>query len=385
MEFSPPIGGLEIKILFLTQLFYKTINNSYIMFKKLLLTSLIAGLLIIPFYPGLTASTNNIVVPEEEAVISAYQKILPSVVSIIISEPATNLFGDVSQQDTGGGTGFIISSDGYIVTNKHVVLRDNVDYTVVTSTGKEYVASVLARDSLYDVAIIKIEGKGFTPVKLGDSDKIRIGQTALAVGNVLAEFQNTLTRGIISGIGRTITASGGGLTETIEGAIQTDASINPGNSGGPLINLKGEVVGVNTAVNRSGEALGFAIPINRVKEAFDNFKNNGRIVRTFLGVRYLMLNRTIARAYKLPYDQGAYIMIRNNEGLPGIVPNGPADKAGLKPGDIILSINGQKLSIQKSLSSIIAQYKPNDIITAKTLRQGREIDIKITLQERPQE
>ncbi|MFZ5390664.1 MAG: S1C family serine protease [Patescibacteria group bacterium] len=356
------------------------------MSKKNFIAFFIISLLVIPSYSGLTAATTtSIIVPEEEAVISAYQKILPSVVSIIISEPAANLLGDISQQDTGGGTGFLISSDGYIITNKHVVLRDNVDYTVITSTGKEYVASVLARDSLYDIAIVKIEGRGFTPVKLADSDKIRIGQTALAVGNVLAEFQNTLTRGIISGIGRTITASGGGLTETIEGAIQTDASINPGNSGGPLINLKGEVVGVNTAVNRSGEALGFAIPINRVKEALTNFKTNGRIVRSFLGVRYLMLNRSIARAYKLPYDQGAYIMIRNNEGLPGIVPGGAADKAGLKSGDIVLSVNGQKLFLQKTLASVIAQYKPNDIITAKVLRSGRELDIKITLEERPWE
>ncbi|MBU1039158.1 trypsin-like peptidase domain-containing protein [Patescibacteria group bacterium] len=351
------------------------------MFKKIFNTLFILTLLLTPFYPHQTLAA-NLIVPEEEAVINAYQKILPSVVSIIISEPATNLLGDISLQDTGGGTGFIVSNDGYIITNKHVVLRNNVDYTVITSTGKEYVASVLARDSLYDIAIVKIEGKGFTPAYLGDSDKIRIGQTALAVGNVLTEFQNTLTRGIISGIGRTITASGNGLTETIEGAIQTDASINPGNSGGPLINLKGEVVGVNTAVNRSGEALGFAIPINRGREALANFRKNGRIVRVFLGVRYLMLNRSIARAYKIPYDQGAYIMIKNNVGEPGIVPGLAADQAGLKSGDIILTINGQKLSLQKTLASIIAQYQPGNIITAKILRAGRELNIKIKLQER---
>jgi len=329
------------------------------------------------------STTASIIVPEEQAVINAYQSVLPSVVSIIISQPAANLNGDISLQDTGGGTGFFVSNDGYIITNKHVVSSSDVDYTVITSDGKEYVGSVLARDPLYDIAIVKVEGKGFKPIKMADSDKIKIGQTALAIGNVLAEFSNTVTRGIVSGIGRTITASGAGLTETIEGAIQTDASINPGNSGGPLINLNGEVMGINTAMDRSGEALGFAIPINNVKEAFNNFKTNGRIVRSYIGVRYVMLNRSIARAYQLPYEQGAYIMVRNNQGDPGVVPSGPADKAGIKGGDIILQINGQTLTMQKPLANIIAQFKPNTIIMAKVLRQGTELNLKITLQERP--
>jgi S1-C subfamily serine protease len=329
-----------------------------------------------------TAVQQNITVPEEEAVIRAYENTLPSVVSIIISEEVANLVGGVSKQDTGGGTGFFVSTDGYIITNKHVVANDNVDYTVMTSDGKEYTASVLARDPLFDVAIVKVEGSGFKPAKLGDSDKIRIGQTALAIGNVLAEFRNTLTRGIISGIGRTITASGGGITETLEGTIQTDASINPGNSGGPLINLRGEVVGINTAINRSGEALGFAIPINRAKQALQIFRKTGKLTRAFLGVRYVMLNRTVARAYNLPYNQGAYVLIKTSEGEPGVLPDGPADKSGIKLGDIILDINGEKPTIQNSLSNIISRYQANQEIKLKILRNGTEIYLNAILGER---
>ena len=327
----------------------------------------------------------SIVVPEEEAVIKAYEGMLPSVVNIVISEEIANLVGDVSKQDVGGGTGFFVSSDGYVITNKHVVANDNVDYTAITSDGKEYTASVLSRDPLFDVAIVKVEGSGFKPAKLGDSDKIRIGSTVLAIGNVLTEFRNTVTRGIVSGIGRTITASGGGVSETIEGAVQTDASINPGNSGGPLINLRGEVIGVNTAINRAGESLGFAIPINVVKQALSNFKKHGKIVRTFMGIRYLMLNRAVARAYSLPVNQGAYVMIKNNTGDPGVVPGGPAEAAGVQLGDIILEIDGQKLSIQKTLASIIAQYEPDQKVRLKILRQGTEINLDVALGERTTE
>ncbi|MBI5466097.1 MAG: trypsin-like peptidase domain-containing protein [Candidatus Kerfeldbacteria bacterium] len=332
-----------------------------------------------------TPAVTNIVVPEEEAVIKAYESTLPSVVSIVISQDLLNLAGDVAKQDIGGGTGFFVSSDGYIITNKHVVVRDNVDYTVVTSGGREYTGSVLGRDPLFDVAIVKVEGSGFKPAKLGDSDKIRIGSTVLAIGNVLAEFRNTVTRGIISGIGRTVTASGGGMTETLEGTIQTDASINPGNSGGPLINLKGEVIGINTAINREGEALGFAIPINLAKQALTNFKKHGKIVRTFMGVRYLMLNRTVARAYGLLVNEGAYVLVKNNVGDPGVVPGGPADKAGVQLGDVILEVNGQKLTMQKSLANAIAQYEPGQKVTLKILRGGTELKLEVPLSERTDE
>ncbi|MFH1112019.1 MAG: trypsin-like peptidase domain-containing protein [Patescibacteria group bacterium] len=330
----------------------------------------------------IAANVKQIVVPEEEAVISAYEQTLPSVVSILLTEKVTDSLGVTNNQDTGGGTGFLVSSNGYIITNKHVVHRNDVNYTVITSTGKEYAGSVLAIDPLFDLAIVKIEGSGFTPVKLGNSDKIRIGQTVLAIGNVLSEFRNTVTRGIISGVGRSLTASGGGITETIEGAVQTDASINPGNSGGPLVNLKGEVIGINTAINRSGEALGFAIPINKAKQAFEIFLKQGKIVRTFLGVRYIMLDRVFAQKFHLPYDQGAYIIIKNDNNEPGIVPDGPADKVELKSEDIILEINGKKLSVTYTLAAAVSEFKPQDKVELKILRKGVELVIPITLGER---
>ncbi len=323
-----------------------------------------------------------IVIPEEEAVIAAFNKAVPSVVSIVISEELANLVGGTSKQDTGGGTGFFISSDGYIITNKHVVARDEVDYTAVDSTGKEYAASVLARDPLFDIAIVKVEGSGFAPARLGDSDKIRIGQTVLAIGNVLAEFRNTVTRGIVSGIGRTLSASGPTGSETIEGAIQTDASINPGNSGGPLINLRGEVVGINTATNLAGQSLGFALPINRATQAVNIFRQTGKLNRAFLGVRYIMLNRAVARAYNLAHTQGAYVLVKNDVGEPGVLADGPADKAGVKPGDTILEVNSEKPSLTNTLSNIIAKFEPNQTVKLKVLRNGTELSLNVTLGER---
>ncbi len=332
--------------------------------------------------PTYQIAATSTVVSEEEAVIKAYEALLPSVVSILITERVSNDLGQVSLQETGGGTGFFISSDGLIITNKHVVLQKNVNYTVITNTGKEFVGSVLARDPLFDIAIMKIEGTGFKPAKLGDSDKIRIGSTVIAIGNVLDEYKNSVTRGIISGLGRTITASGSDITETIEGAIQTDTSINPGNSGGPLVNLQGEVIGINTAINRSGEALGFALPINLAKDALAKFRKYGEIKRTFLGVRYIMLNRYLSFANKLPVQEGAYVLKEIASGEPTVIPGGPAAVAGVKPGDVILEVSGAKLTVLNSLATAISKYEPEQEITLKVLRAGTEITLKAKLTER---
>lgn len=360
-------------------------NKRYLYLFTTLLVIILGSVSIFSYNWLVAADNTKINVLEEEAVITAYEQTLPSVVNIIITEKVVNGQGIVSSLDSGGGTGFFVSTNGYIITNKHVVTRTDVNYLVVTSDGKEYAGSVLARDPLYDVAIMKIEGGRFIPAKLGNSDKVRIGQTVLAIGNVLGEFRNTVTRGIVSGVGRSLTASGGGLTETIEGAIQTDASINPGNSGGPLINLKGEVVGVNTAINRSGEALGFAIPINKAKQAFNIFLKHGQIIRTFLGVRYVMLNRALAQKYQLPYDKGAYILVQDDTGEPGIVPGQPADRAGLQGGDIILEINGKKLSNAYTLAGAISEFEPQNKVKLKVLRGGIEIFKEVTLGQRTAE
>ncbi len=325
----------------------------------------------------------NIVVTEEEAVVRAYENILPSIVSITINGSQMTVNGQPIIQELGGGTGFIVSADGLILTNKHVVSYDNASFVVTTSDGKEYTGSVLGTDPLFDIAIMKIEGSNFNHVKFGDSDKIRVGQSVIAIGNVLAEFPFSASRGIISGIGRSITASDrSGLEENLEGMIQTDASINHGNSGGPLVNLKGEVIGINTAIYETGQALGFSIPINRAVQAINIFKAKGAIVRTFLGVRYQMLTKSFAQANKLPYYRGAFIMTKNNRGEPGIVPGAPAEKAGLKSEDIILEVNGKKLDVNFTLMTALTAYQPNDTVKFKILRAGQELTIPVTLGER---
>ncbi|MFH1867054.1 MAG: trypsin-like peptidase domain-containing protein [Patescibacteria group bacterium] len=358
--------------------------KKYLIFTSLTLLVIISLFIITqPLLSTIAALSTNIVVTEEEAVIRAYEETLPSVVSIVITEKIYHEDGTISKRDSGGGTGFFVSSNGYILTNKHVITDTKASFTAVTSSGKEYAASVLALDPFFDIGIVKVEGSGLKAATLGDSDKIRIGQTVLAIGNVLTELQNSVTRGIVSGIGRIITASGGGITETIEGAIQIDASVNPGNSGGPLVNLKGEVIGITTAINRAGESLGFAIPINKAKQALDLYYQHGKIIRTFLGVRYLTIDRTIAQQYGIPNIQGAYIIIKNNRGDPGVVPDSPAAKAGLLGDDIILEVNSEKLSFTKTLADFISGFNPGQTIDLKILREGTEQVVSVTLSELP--
>lgn len=352
------------------------------------------------------------VVDYEQMVIKAVEKASPAVVSIIISKdvpviekcpnnPFSDLpqefqqffgFGDGEQfyqpcqkgakkQEVGGGSGFIVSSDGLIATNKHVVSDTKADYTVLTNDGKKYKAKVLARDSVLDLAIVKIEAKNLSKIELGDSDSVKLGQTAIAIGNALGEFRNTVSVGVVSGLARTITASGGGTTETIEGVIQTDAAINQGNSGGPLLNLKGEVVGVNTAMVSGAQNIGFAIPINKAKRAIESVKKTGRIVSSYLGVRYLMISEELAEKEKFPVSYGA--LVRGGEDGPGAAPNSPASKAGILAEDIIIELNGEKIGPEKSLASLIQKYGVGDEITLKIIRNGEEMKIKVKLGERP--
>lgn len=347
----------------------------------------------------------------EEAVVAAIDKAAPSVVSIVISkdlpvieqcpyDPFADLppefrqfFGGgfqfsqpcqkgTQKQEVGGGSGFIVSEDGLILTNKHVVADTKAEYTVLTNDGEKYDAKVLARDPVQDIAIIKISASGLTAAKLGDSDSIKLGQTAIVIGNALGEFRNTVSVGVISGLSRTITASGEGFgTETIQGVIQTDAAINPGNSGGPLLNLKGEVIGVNTAVVSGAENIGFAIPINQAKRDINSVKLTGSIKVPYIGVRYLIITEDIAKKQNLPVQDGA--LIQRIENGPGVVPNSPAEKAGLKTDDIILEIDGRKIDKDTTLGSLIGRYSIGDIITLKVLRGKDTITVKITLEERP--
>jgi serine protease Do len=326
------------------------------------------------------------------------------VVSIIISknlplyeECYTDPFGDLlpgfqisemcqkgtKLQETGGGSGFIISSDGLILTNKHVVSDKQAEYTVLTNDGKKYAAKVLALDPNQDLAVIKIEnGTSSLPtVKLGDSDNLLIGQTAITIGNALGEFRNTVSVGVISGLSRTITAGGGGMSEIIEDVIQTDAAINPGNSGGPLLNLKGEVVGINTAIASGAQGIGFAIPINQAKKDIESVKTSGKIIYPFLGVRYVILDDDIQKENSLPVNYGAWVQ-KGENGEAAVTKDSAAQKAGLKEGDIILEFSGAKITTENTLAKTLMKYNPGDKVTLKILRNAKEIKVDVTLGER---
>ncbi len=358
--------------------------------------------------------TKNIVkVKEENAVILAVENVSPAVVSIIITKDLPiieryynnpfggnfdffeSLFGDginfgmpayrqrgTEKKEIGGGTGFIVSSDGYIATNKHVVLDEEAEYTVLMNDGTKHEAKVLAIDPLTDLAVLKIEGEDFDFVELGDSSDLKVGQSVIAIGNALAEFRNTVSTGVVSGLSRSITAGvTGAQTEQLIGLIQTDASINPGNSGGPLLNLAGQVIGINTAMASGAENIGFAIPINEVKNTIENVEKNGRIVRPWLGVRYVMINEKIAELNDLEVDYGA-LLIRGESIMDlAVIPESPADKAGLKEGDIILEVDGKKIDEANSLLKNILSYQPDDKIKLKILRDGEEKIIDLKLEE----
>jgi len=346
----------------------------------------------------------------EQAVVKAVEQSSPAVISIIISKnlpvieqcpynPFSDLppefqqfFGGGTQfyqpcqkgtklQEIGGGSGFIISSDGLIVTNKHVVSDENASYTVLTNDGKKYDAKVLALDPSLDLAVIKISTSGLPTVSLGDSDSLKLGQTAIAIGNALGEFRNTVSVGVISGLSRNITATGGGSTETLKNLIQTDAAINAGNSGGPLLNLKGEVVGINVAMASDAQSIGFSLPINQVKKAIQSVQTSGRIITPYLGIRYLVITSDLAKTQPLPVENG--VLVGGDKNNPAVIKNSPADKAGIKAGDIVTEINGEQITQDKTLGLLIQKYNVGDAITLKVLRAGKEMTFTITLEERP--
>ncbi len=341
----------------------------------------------------LNAEINNIkIVPQnnylpqvsqEQIIVEVVEKVSPAVVSIIITKDQPVF----EKKQVGGGTGFIISEDGMVLTNKHVVLDETAEYTVLTLDNKKFPAEVLARDPIQDIAILKIgqeesapeEIKPFPKINLGDSDEIKIGQTAIAIGYVLGKYQNAVSVGVVSGLGRTITASGGGFYEILEDIIQTDAAINKGNSGGPLLNLKGEVIGINTAIDIEGQNIGFAIPINKAKRDIEQVKALGKIVYPFLGVRYILINEDVQRENNLGVDYGAWVV--SDKGKPAIFSDSAAEKAGLKEGDIILEFNGEKITMENSLAKIIINYNPGDKVSLKILRDNTEKLINATLEE----
>ncbi len=338
--------------------------------------------------------SQNLVVNEESAITDMVKKTGPAVASIIISKDLSKItnpfdgfgfFGNQQRQQqglqqVGAGTGFFVSSDGLMITNKHVVSDAAASYSVITNDGKTYNAKVLSLDPVNDLAVIKVEISNAPYLEFADSSKLELGQHVVAIGNSLGQYQNTVTSGIISGVGRSIVAGGGGTSEQLEGVIQTDAAINPGNSGGPLLDFSGRVVGINTAVDQEGQSVGFAIPANDVKVALESFQKNGKITRPFVGVRYVMINKTIAEGRKLEKDYGALILSGDiNE--PAIVSGSPAEKAGLKEGDIILEAANQKLTEDNTLVKVLRGFKVGDNLQLKVWRGGKEINVNLTLGE----
>ncbi len=348
---------------------------------------------------------------EDRQVVAAVKKVSPSVVSIQVykdvrlmynatgplffeeffglpspqpAQPAPPEGHAPDRQIVGGGSGFVMTADGLILTNRHVVNDEAAEYEVTMQDGTVHAATVLARDAILDLAVLKIDAKDLPVAEIGSSATLEIGETVIAIGNALAEYQNSVTKGVVSGINRRVFAGGQDFSEIIEEAIQTDAAINPGNSGGPLIDLRGRVVGMNTAVNREGQSIGFAIPIDAAKVVIDSVRQHGRIVRPWLGVRYLLITPEMAKAEDLAADHGALVVKGQNPGDIAVVKDSPADKAGIKEGDIILEIDGQKIEMDTSLASIVAKRKAGDAVVLKVMRDGKEMDITATLGEVPE-
>jgi len=368
-------------------------------------------------FPGFLQSNDNFskidplvsrekVIEEDSAVIAVVEKSTPAVVSIVISKDVPkiqNFFdpfgffdnlpdqnsapngvqGNTQKEKIGAGTGFIITADGMIVTNRHVVSDTTAEYTVLTNDGTEHPAKVLARDPLNDIAVIKIDGTAYPILDFGDSDNLKIGQTAIAIGNSLGEFSNTVSKGIISGLKRNLTAGGGrGDSEKLSDIIQTDAAINPGNSGGPLLDIAGKVIGINVAIAQGAQNVGFAIPATQVKKITEQVKTTGKISTPYLGVRYIPIDDALQKQINLPFNYG--VMILRGQAMTdfAVIPGSPADKAGLTENDVILEVNGQKIDEKNGLVDLLAKFNVGTEITLKIWHKGDTKEIKVKLEER---
>lgn len=321
---------------------------------------------------------NLTILNEENAVISVVEKSSPSVVAIGATQRIFNPFNPFAapqNQSSTIGTGFVVSNKGIIVTNKHVVSESSTTYNVVTNDGTKLAVRKIYRDPILDLAIVQVDGGNLKALEMGDSSKIKVGQTVIAIGNALGKFTNTVTTGVVSGLGRKVVAGDPfyGSWENLDDLIQTDAAINPGNSGGPLLNSAGQVIGVNVATTDGAQNISFAIPINAVNKIADEFIQKGSVSRPFLGVNYIFITKE--RAITAGVPQGAYV---NN-----IVPNSSADQAGITTGDIITKIDGKAVNSQTIISDTITSKSIGDRLNLTIWNNDKERDIVATLQELP--
>lgn len=343
----------------------------------------------------------------EETVVQVVENASPAVVSIIVSKDVSqsedvslNPFGDIfgpspfrfrvrrptgktERRDVGGGSGFIVDADGLIITNRHVANDTKSTIDVVFTSGERVPATVVARDPLLDLAVLNVERKQLPVLSFGDSSTLRVGQSVVAIGNALGEFRNTVSVGVVSGLGRNIQAGDRmtGDTESLDEIIQTDAAINSGNSGGPLLDLAGQVIGVNVAVAGGAENIGFAIPANEAARILADYRKFGRVVRPIVGVRYVLITPALQSELRLSVSEGALIVRGETSAEPAVLPGSAADKAGLREEDIILEVDDQKVNVEHPLQSLIRVKHPGDVVTLKVLSGKERKTVRVTLTE----
>lgn len=315
---------------------------------------------------------SNKAITDEQQGILAVRNVKPSVVSISGSRVVKSLTTSATGLNTVNGTGFILETDGLIVTNSHVLEDPNIKFYVELLDGSQYEAKVVGQDKLNDVALLKIEARNLPVVKLGDSSHLETGQTVFAIGNSLGIYQNTVTKGVVSGLSRAV-----GLGDEdnpqprLQNLVQTDAAINPGNSGGPLINMAGEVVGMNTLIDTGARGVGFAVPVNTIKQSVAELKIGGVLSRPYVGLGFLTINKAVQAVRQLKVNYGALVTF--------VVKGSPAQSAGLLAGDIVLKVNLEKLTEKNEFDSVITRYRPGDQVFLTIFRDNQELSVPVIL------
>lgn len=354
---------------------------------------------------GTSSQLESAALSDNDQLVETIARVNPAVVSVVVIKDVPvyeryyetynpwGTFGGFSvprvrengtqEREVGGGSGFIVSNDGMIVTNRHVVSDPDARYSILLNDGTAYDVEVLARDPQLDIAILKISEplqSALSYIGFGDSESLQQGQTVIAIGNALAEFRNSVSVGVVSGLARSITASDGmGSSEQLDQVIQTDAAINPGNSGGPLLNVQGEVIGVNVATSRGADNIGFALPAHVVKGVVESVREYGEIIRPYMGVRYVMLNERIAENNNIPSRFGALIVGGGTAQEPAVIPGSPAQKVGITENTIILAIDGVELSTV-DLATVLRSKSVGDTITLRILQNGEERTVQLELE-----
>jgi len=314
----------------------------------------------------ITTQIRQTLVSEQSAIVAVAERVSPAIVTLEVTTPS----GD------GIGSGVIYSADGWIVTNKHVI-ADESSIVVHLKDGRDFAGTVYGIDTLTDLAVVKIDAAGLPTATLGRSGRIKVGQTAIAIGSPLGVYTNSVTAGIVSALGRDITTESG----SINGLIQTDAAINPGNSGGALVDSSGAVIGINTAISTEGAGIGFAIPIDIARPILEQALAGAPLSRPWIGVRYTALDLRTAQENKLPVSAGAWITADGS--ISPVISGSPAEEAGLKSGDIITAVNETAIDEAHPLQDLLVQYAPGTTITLTVLRDGASITVTVKLGIRP--